>query len=317
MSIPVPERVIGIWRNRVDDGPLVVVVAGMHGNEYAGLPASRRVLAALASHDPAFRGSLWVLAGNRTALGMGTRFADEDLNRIWLPDRLSDPLRQAHRSREAVEQASILSEVRRALEGTHSEVCFLDLHTTSAAGGPFSVLADTPQNRRLAASLPGTMVLGLDAHLEGTFLNYINSLGFAAVGFEGGQHADPRAVDAHELAIWKTLTMLGCLDPKEWDPLAVFRERLDGWAAGPRAVQVVYRHPVTPSDRFVMEPGFRNLQPVGEGSLLARDRRGEIRASRSGRLLMPLYQDQGEDGFFLTREVASGDGQPVTQRVEA
>lgn len=315
MSIPVPERVIGTWQSRID-GPLLVVVAGMHGNEYAGIPASERVLETLPRRAPTFRGELLVLAGNRTALGMGTRFADEDLNRIWLPGRLSDPLRRAHRSREAAEQASLLTEVHRALEGVHTEICFLDLHTTSAPGGPFSILANTLENRRLASALPGTMVLGLDEHLEGTFLNYINSLGFAAVGFEGGQHADPLAIDAHELAIWETLTMLGCLDPKEWNPLSALEGRMGGPPPGPAAVEVVYRHPVTPSDRFVMRPGFRNLQPVGEGSLLARDRWGEIRALQSGRLLMPLYQDQGEDGFFLTREIVSGDGRRGAQGVD-
>jgi predicted deacylase len=314
MSIPVPERVIGSWQGRTG-GPLLVVVAGMHGNEFAGIPASERVLAALARRNPTFRGELRVLAGNRTALGMGIRFADEDLNRIWLPGRLADPLRQAHRSREAAEQASLLAEVRRALDRAPGETCFLDLHTTSAAGGPFSVLADTSENRRLASALPGTMVLGLDEHLEGTFLNYINGLGFAAVGFEGGQHADPLAIDAHELAIWQTLTMLGCLEPGEWKPVSACRP--GGRASGPRAVEVFYRHPVTPSDRFVMQPGFRNLQPVPEGSLLARDRRGEIRASHAGRLLMPLYQDQGEDGFFLTREIAPGDGWRGFQRADA
>jgi succinylglutamate desuccinylase len=53
-----------------------------------------------------------------------------------------------------------------------------------------------------------------------------------------------------------------------------------------------------------MEPGFVNFQPVDRGQLLARDGRGEIRAGESGRILMPLYQSQGRDGFFLVREVS-------------
>jgi hypothetical protein len=37
--------------------------------------------------------------------------------------------------------------------------------------------------------------------------------------------------------------------------------------------------------------------------LLARDRHGDIRAPEAGLMLMPLYQSQGTDGFFLVREV--------------
>ena len=52
-----------------------------------------------------------------------------------------------------------------------------------------------------------------------------------------------------------------------------------------------------------MQPGFVNFQQVERGQLLATDRGGEIRARENGYLFMPLYQAQGEDGFFLVREV--------------
>ena len=34
------------------------------------------------------------------------------------------------------------------------------------------------------------------------------------------------------------------------------------------------------------------------------DRYGEVAVPKSGRLLMPLYQEQGEDGFFVVRDTA-------------
>src|SRR5690606_19080983 len=58
-----------------------------------------------------------------------------------------------------------------------------------------------------------------------------------------------------------------------------------------------------PADRFEMLPGFRNFQAVERGELLARDAHGDIRAAERGRVLLPLYQGQGDDGFFLTRDV--------------
>ena len=148
-------------------------------------------------------------------------------------------------------------------------------------------------------------MLGLDTHLDGTFLNYINQLGFPAVGFEGGRHDDPLAIDAHELAILESLILAGCLDGPPLPRFDLLLEELVPVTRDtPDVVEIFHRHPVRSGDGFAMQPGFRNLQLVRRGELLARDRTGEIRASRDGRIVMPLYQDQGDDGFFLATEVA-------------
>jgi succinylglutamate desuccinylase len=69
-------------------------------------------------------------------------------------------------------------------------------------------------------------------------------------------------------------------------------------------MEMRYRHPIGPGDQFRMNPGWRNFQAVGRGQPLARDAHGDIVAQQHGRILMPLYQAQGEDGFFLIREFA-------------
>ena len=72
----------------------------------------------------------------------------------------------------------------------------------------------------------------------------------------------------------------------------------------PRILEVRYRHAIEPADGFVMEPGYVSFQPVKRGEVLGRDRRGPVRAPENGRILLPLYQSQGSDGFFLVREVS-------------
>jgi succinylglutamate desuccinylase len=52
-----------------------------------------------------------------------------------------------------------------------------------------------------------------------------------------------------------------------------------------------------------MEPGFANIQRTSAGTLLAREQGAEIRAPFDGFVLLPLYQAQGEDGFFYGREI--------------
>ena len=53
-----------------------------------------------------------------------------------------------------------------------------------------------------------------------------------------------------------------------------------------------------------MLEGFAGFDPIEAEQIIARDRRGPVRAPETGLLLMPRYQGQGEDGFFVVREVA-------------
>src|SRR5690606_31275748 len=83
---PIPPRLIGRYGSR--PGPKMVVVAGVHGNEPAGLESGRIVLARLAELRPKFSGELVVLAGNRRALAQGQRYLSKDLNRQFTAERV-------------------------------------------------------------------------------------------------------------------------------------------------------------------------------------------------------------------------------------
>jgi len=52
-----------------------------------------------------------------------------------------------------------------------------------------------------------------------------------------------------------------------------------------------------------MKPGYRHFQRVVKGETLGTDHGGEVRAREAGVVLLPLYQVQGDDGFFLGRVV--------------
>ncbi|MGE0681713.1 MAG: succinylglutamate desuccinylase/aspartoacylase family protein [Candidatus Binatia bacterium] len=288
-------------------GPLVICIGGMHGNEPAGIFAARRVLQTLQTTQPVFRGEFIALSGNRTALAQHCRYISQDFNRLWTAARMSSLHRSpapAPQNPEETEQQELLAAIESALARRRGPVIFLDLHTTSADGVAFTVISDTILNRRLALSIPAPVILGLEECLDGTTLNYINNLGYIAVGFEGGQHEAPTSIEHHEAAIWTILQTAGCLRAKDAPQAQTLREQLArNTKNAPRIVEVRYRHAVQEDDQFVMEPGFVNFHPVKRGQLLARSRRGDIRAGETGFILMPLYQNQGADGFFLVRTV--------------
>jgi len=124
------------------------------------------------------------------------------------------------------------------------------------------------------------------------------------LGFEAGEHDSPESLARQEAAIWIALTATGIVERDDFSNLQEQRAKLEKASTSlPRVVEVIYRHAVTEEDRFSMEPGFSNFDRIREGQIVARDKNGEISAPHSGRVLLPLYQAQGSDGYFLVREV--------------
>ncbi len=289
-------------------GPTLVIVGGIHGNEPGGVLAVEQVLRDLQRTQPAMRGRIFGLAGNIRALAQDVRYLDRDLNRRWYPDHLARLRDQAGTldSPEDHEQRELLDIFDRLDEQFDHPLITLDLHSFSAEGPPFSVVADALRNRPIALELRVPIIFGLEEAVDGTLLGYLADLGHIAVGFEAGQHEDPRTVENHIAAIWLTLVAGGLLEPSAVPEFERHQARLDDACKGlPRAVEIVYRHMIRPHDEFVMDPGWVSFQPLRRGERVASDREGEVTSPSAGCMLMPLYQGQGEDGFFVARELGN------------
>lgn len=287
-----------------DQGPLVVTTAGLHGNEPAGPLAVLRVAEAIAERQLTLKGRFLALAGNLEALARGERYLDEDLNRVWSVDRVDELLAgRAARCREEEELRAIAEIVQPALEGAPSPAdrIFLDLHSTSGPGLPFMFATDDPRPH-VGERIPLPEIFGMEELLFGTSMTWAAERGVPALAVEGGQNDDPRTVDVHEAFLWLVLVETGVLEDLPADLMGCMRERLEAIIEGaPERVMVEYRHEIQDDDAFAMEPGFANLQRAKPGTLLARDQNREYRVSREAWILFPLYQGQGNDGFFLAR----------------
>ena len=298
------ERVIGRM-GRPEDGNTLLVVAGIHGNEAAGLHAGRRLIERLESLELPLAGELVVLAGNRKALSRKQRFLSRDLNRGWNARRL-DALRDADSitDPEDEEQLELLAEINAVIDRSKGAVYFLDLHTTSSDGYPFAMIMDGAPQRHFAYNFPLPLILGLLDQIDSVLLKYMHERGCIAFGIEGGQNEDPASIANHEAVLWIGLTAASLLPPTAPIEIGRHRATLTQACYGcPRILQVVHRHSIREEDRFRMEPGFANIERVKGGALLAHDRNGEIRAPQDGVVFLPLYQAQGDDGFFFGREV--------------
>ncbi len=306
-----PPRELGPAQNTAT----LVVVAGIHGNEPAGLHAAARVFNELARLERevglALRGELVVMRGNTQALDRGVRFLERDLNRGWHEESVERLRRadQAALDAEDHEQRSLIDALDVVVDDAAvrgAPVVLADLHTSSAPGVPFVLYGARPAQRDFVKTFPIPVVSGIVEKVDGVLSEFVSrTRGAVTFTIEGGQHEAPSSVDALEAALWLCLQKAGIVDEDvAAAPVARAQALLETLRGDlPRMVDVVSRHAITSADEFVMEGGFRNVDRIGKGQLLGRDCRGEVRASEDGVVVLPLYQKLGDDGFFWGREV--------------
>ncbi|MGB7343880.1 MAG: succinylglutamate desuccinylase/aspartoacylase family protein [Pirellulaceae bacterium] len=299
------------------DGPILVFVGGLHGNERSGIVAMQQVFEYLTTSQIELKGQLIGLAGNLGALESNKRFLSCDLNRIWddgfakrvkvQPESTNDHSLEsgcvdiAHAEyREQQELFQVLEPLMNQAGPSY----FIDLHTTSAHSIPFIVVNDQLGNRSFARHFPIPTILGIEEHIEGPLLSYLNDFGHVALAFEAGQHDDPESICTHVSFIYMAMLTAGVIAEHDIPDLEDHRLRLKHQGqANHGFFEVVFRKAIESEDEFVMSPGFDNFAPISKGDLLAHDRSGPIQATHTGRIFMPLYQSDGNDGFFVVRSV--------------
>lgn len=307
------ERIIGRYTG-TEKGPLLIVFGAMHGNEPAGVNALNLMFKMLevepiTNPNFKFRGRLLGLIGNLRATQQGLRYIEKDLNRQWTLDNIASikntPADQLYA--EDLELKELLALVEKEIADYQpSRVIVLDLHTTTAYGGIFSIPAENKESIRVALELHAPVVKGLLKGIQGTTLHYFNNDNFdvdmIAVCFESGQHQEDLSVNRAIAAITNCMRSIGCVDPihieNQHDQLLIeYSKDL------PQLTELIEVHRINPEDQFEMLPNYKNFQEIEKGQQIARDRNGPILASADGLILMPLYQKQGDDGFFLIRMV--------------
>ena len=298
------ERIIGDLQG-VEPGPTVIVLGGVHGNEYTGVETLSQLFSRLNKEKPHFRGRLIGLQGNMKAIQRHYRFVDEDLNRIWNENIIREVRRSSSQSLRSVERRELkdlLEIIDPLLEDKTNQPCYIiDLHSFSARDGMFAISNSHQSHTRIVGQMDVPVVYGLENELGGTLLDYFRRRGHVALAFEGGQHGDDKTVTNKIALLYQLLEKTGNLGkPHEYNELHSFTDYLRRENhAYPEHTELIYRYQFEARDEFSMRPGFSNFHWVQEGEHVANDRHGRIRALRDGYLLMPLYQEQGTDGFFL------------------
>lgn len=300
------DRIIGSIEG-AEEGPTIIVLAGMHGNEPSGVEAVENVFNMLYACDITFSGRFLGIRANLEALEQEVRFIDEDMNRIWFPaiiDNIRETAKEELESSERIEIKDLLALLDEAIpEKSDPPTILADLHSFSAEGCMFAITAPKDNHTKLLSSLHIPMIFGIEDTLRGTALRYYQDLGHVTFALEGGQHENELTVYNETAALLLLLKEVGCIEKNVIRQLKDFEKHLRKHTLHlPKKVELIYQHMIEDGDDFSMRPGYKNFQTIKKGEWLANDKDGKIYAQCDGFLLMPLYQDQGNDGFFMVQE---------------
>lgn len=305
------KRIIGTYEGHETE-LLLILIGAIHGNEMAGVHAIEFVLKMLevepiTNPNFEFRGNLIGLIGNRRAMHVQERYLDFDLNRVWMPESVDEIMAtpSSELQTEKLEIKELLTTIRKSIKKYQpKQVILLDLHTTSSDGGIFTIPSDDAVSLSLAQELHAPVITRILDGISGTTLHYFNETNigcpFHSLTFEAGQHDDPLSINRAIAAIINCMRSIGCVS--KGDVENIHDNLLKDYSKGlPVVSELIYKHVCTPEDKFVMRPGYANFQIIEKGEVLADDINGEIPCLYTGRILMPLYQSLGNEGFFIIK----------------
>ena len=277
-------------------GPLIIVIAALHGNEHVGFHALKRVLLNLKSQD--FVGKLVGITGNLAAANRKQRYIEHDLNRFFLSNYLNEShpnVPEWHEARDLIDHVIAYCQGWPADQQVH----LLDMHSMSGEGLPFTCFPHTERNEALAHQLPLPAIADLVQVLPGTLVDYFSDKLDSAMVVECGQHEADVTMDIGEAALACFLKLTGCLqNPDVYSHAEAF---LRGQTKHTHEVftRIKYRYHIDHQGEFVMQPGYQNFQSVALDEWLATDRDKRVSAPFAGRMILPCYQKQCADGFFI------------------
>ncbi|MBU2907453.1 succinylglutamate desuccinylase/aspartoacylase family protein [Arenibacter algicola] len=287
------------------NGPTMIFFGGIHGNEPSGEKAIQEVFLKIEKEKIPVNGNIYGIRGNVAALLAGERFLDRDLNRLWTDEKIEKIKAKAENEllNEDKELLSIHQVLSAILKTASGPFYFIDFHTTSSKTLPFITINDALINRKFSKLFPVPIILGIEEYLEGPLLSFINEQGYLSVGFESGQHTAREAVDNSIAFMWLALVYGGALKSKDVNGFEGHYLQLQNSAKENASFfEIIYRHPIGTGDKFEMLPGFKSFDVVNKGKILAEHNDKAVLAQQKSSIFMPLYQSQGEDGFFLIRK---------------
>lgn len=269
---------INITLSGHSSGPKSVILAGVHGNETCGIEAIKKLLTDLRIDS----GEVIFAFGNPQAIEQGTRFTEENLNRMFLPRQL---LTVAQTLSYEFRRAEELKEIFKG-----SEV-LLDIHASNnPSSQPFIICEENAKD--IYKYLPiKTVVHGFDIVEPGGTDYYMNSIGKIGICIECGYIKDDESVKIAINSILSFLRARGHI--LNGDNVEIKKELIE--------MYYLYK---TKTNRFTLSKPFADFENVMKDQMIGIDGMEKIFAPEDSIILFAKdLSIKNSEAFLLGRNM--------------
>ncbi len=267
----------------------LVIVAGVHGNEPAGVRAIEEVRRLLSQGDWKIDGTVFSLIGNPRAVEANARFIDENLNRVFEDAKDNG----SYEARRAEEIRTWFAELARSFK----RVFVLDLHSVSIGEVYMTIFnADNPGCREWAervSAIPLRFAYTA-AIVPGSLIGAIEKLGGIGISIECGNHASESGTTVALEHIEGALQELHMLKHGKSFRGTVY--------PGTKRTYTLFAS-INPSSGFAFTIPVESEMRLSKGQIFALDETGDHRAPQDCYLIMPAKDPNPGDtgaGFLAT-----------------
>jgi len=205
-------------------GPKILLVGGIHGNEWGGVEAINEWIDYLEGNQNTFdNGEVHFLIANPKALEINQRYVDFDLNRAF-----DNPNAHGYEAKRAKELEKIFTDT--------SFDIVIDLHSVSIGEEQMLVLdIEDKEAFKLAKAVSSisTYLLFDQNHVEGIMVAFGGKHGSPGIVVECGNHLSPFASRVASFHIYNTLKYYGVVQ----NPISCFEE-LSEFVESPEEINI-------------------------------------------------------------------------------
>ena len=279
----------------------ILFICGIHGNELSGKKALENIFTHLETNEIEIKGNLIALQGNLNAIEKKERFINKDLNRIWKTKYIEKLKNIQILKNEDLELKKIYSIIETIIKQKKKEnLIIIDLHNTSSQNGLFTIV-NNEKEAKIASFINIPCITKLFTKVRGSLAQYYNSKGITSLVFEGGTIGDPASIHNHETGMYQILEKMKFIKKMDVPKRIMEEEKKMNFVLKKEYIQykVKYIHKINSEDKFIMKSNVANFQDVKKNEVLGIDKLGEVKSPINGKILMPLYQTQGSEGFYI------------------
>lgn len=256
-------------------GPSVALLAGVHGNEKAGVYALQHMLPLC---KPT-RGIVYAAFANPPAIAANVRMLSKNLNRcFYAGNKETDP--------EDIRARVLMAMLDRC-------DALLDLHMFYDDDGvPFVICEPNgiPIARNFAVPIIST---NWDKIEPGASDSYMNLAGKIGICVECGPIT--KSYEMTDFAQNTVLQFLKYFDMIDDDVV---------YDTAEKTIIETYKTVYKTDQSFVLQPGLKNFQQLTDGQCLARDKRRQYYGAAGDRIIFPHYGARvGEEAYILGKVV--------------